>query len=449
MRFAAFNLFLLITITLNAQETAKKTFEVSELKTDIDFFFSELEKSHPNLYYYYPKDSILQAKKTIEQELYDSMSRDDFAKLIEMNTNRFFDGHTGLKQYFGWMGMWKMKTIPDTAFLFPLKQIRVKQGNLYIEKGKKTYKIQSINGKTADKLVSTMRNLQESGKHDYIKDCTIEEFFPVYYYLLYGSSKQFYLTIEKSGKTTQMPLSGIAKKDVYNDNTDNVPRFKLNIQNDMALLTINTFNGMLFEKFQTFLDSSFRQIRQANVKYLFVDVSENAGGSDENVGLLLDYLYPSDYYFLYGYSCESGGETGGFEWKKNNDIDTPYLGKLFILQSYETFSAGMDFSCAIKTSNRGVVIGEMTGDPAYSFSNITETKIMPNTEMNFACASGFYAMPSGSHNVNVGILPDVYCHHRDLSTMKQNTKSMFKYFKSVIVKYGDRENTIEMLRKFE
>jgi hypothetical protein len=437
-------LFLLLTIAINAQNVTKKTFEVDELKSDVEFYFSELEKTHPNLYYYYPKDSVLQAKETIIRQLL-PMSRNDFAKLIELNSNRFFDGHTGLKWYFGWGGMLTEVTIPDTAFLFPPKKIRVERGALYTEES--ISKILSINGRESGEIVATMRNILEAGKHNYIKDCTIEDNFSTYYYLLFGSSQQFNLTIEHDRKITQVEWQGVAKKDVYKEN-NTVPHFDLIIRNDIALLTVNTFDGKLFDEFQAFLDSSIKEIKKANVKYLFIDVSENGGGSDDNVSLLLDYIYPADYYFLYGYATQ-GGETSGGEWERQNKIDSPYLGKLFILQSYKTFSAGMDFSSAIKTSNRGIVIGEMTGDPAYSFSNIQKRNIMPNTKMDFVSASGFYAMPSGSHNCNLGILPDVYCHRKDLNALKKDKNSLFEYFETIIAKYGDRQNAIEILKIFE
>jgi len=446
MRLVLFNLFLLLAVAVNAQNATKTTFEIDELKTDVEFFFSELEKQHPNLYYYYPKDSVLQAKASIIRHIVAPMYRDDFAKLVEINSNRFFDGHTGLKWYFGWGGTKSLERIPDTAFLFPPKKIRIDRGTLYTEEG--TDKVLSINGKQTDEIVATMRNILESGKHNYIKDCTIEDNFSAYYCLLFGGSEQFELTIEQDGKIMQTKWQGVAKKDILEDNNSTALHFDLIIRNNIALLTVNTFDGMLFEEFQTFLDSSIKQIKQANVEFLFIDVSENGGGSDENVTLLLDYLYPADYYFLYGYAETESGTEGG-EWERQNEVDSPYLEKLFILQSYKTFSAAMDFSSAIKTSNRGVVIGEMTADPAYSFSNIKGRNIMPNTGMYFSCASGFYAMPSGSHNCKLGILPDVYCHRKDLNSLKKDKDKMFEYFETIIAKYGDRQNAIEILKIFE
>lgn len=446
MKLLLFNLFLLFTIAVNAQNVAKTTFEVDELKADVEFFFSELEKQHPNLYYYYPKDSVLQAKETILRQIVASMSQNDFAKLIEINSNRFFDGHTGLKRYFGWGGTISSDRIPDTAFLFPPKKISVDRGNLYAEK--ETYKILSINGRPADEIVSTMRNILESGKHNYIKDCTIEDSFSTYYYLLFGSSKKFKLTVEQDGKITQTEWQGVAKKDVYDAVNKPTEHFDLIIRNNIALLTVNTFGDELVEAFQTFLDSSFKQIKQENVEFLFIDICENDGGTDDNVNLLLDYLYPADYYFLYGYA-ETESETWGVEWERQKEVNSPYLGKLFILQSYKTFSAAMGLSSAIKSSNRGILIGEMTGDPAYSFSNIQGRSIMPNTGMSFVCASGFYALASGSHNCNLGILPDVYCHRNDLNAFKKNKDDLFEYFETIIANYGDRQNAIEILKIFE
>ncbi len=162
----------------------------------------------------------------------------------------------------------------------------------------------------------------------------------------------------------------------------------------------------------------------------------------------MDYIYPDDYYFLYGYAMDKDSIVEGNEWLRNHEIESPYLGKVYVLQSYKTFSAAMDFSSAIKTSDRGIIIGEMTSDPAYSFSNATGFHL-PNTGIWVSCAQGFYAMPSGNHNCNVGILPDVYCHRKELDILKKNTNTLFEYFESMLKKYGDRQNSIEILKLFE
>ena len=436
IRLVLFSLLLLCTVKITAQNTTKETFDVQELKSDVEFFFSELEKTHPNLYYYYPKDSVLYAKETIIRQLTAPMSLFDITQLIRINTNRLFDGHTGIKWY----------NLPKSAFLFPPKQIRVERGIMYIGEGTETCKINSINGKSASEIINTMRNLVEAGKPIYIKDCTIEDDFPIFFFLLYGSCEKFSLAIEQNGKKSQIALQGVTTKDVYYGT--NEPKFDLIIKNGIALLTVNTFNGDFFEEFQTFLDSSFKQIKQADINNLFIDVSENSGGSDNNVSLLLDYIYPDDYYFLYGYALDKDSIVEGSEWLRNHEVESPYLGKVYVLQSYKTFSAAMDFASAIKTSDRGIIIGEMTSDPAYSFSNATGFRL-PNTGIWVSCAQGFYAMPSGSHNCNVGILPDVYCHRRDLDVLKKNTNTLFEYFESMLKKYGDRQNSIEILKLFE
>ncbi len=240
IRLILFYLLLLCTVKTTAQNTTKETFDVQELKSDIEFFFSELEKTHPNLYYYYPKDSVLHAKETIIRQLIAPMSLFDITQLIRINTNRLFDGHTGIKWY----------NVPKSAFLFPPKQIRVERGIMYIGEGTETSKIVSINGKSASEIINTMRNLVEAGKPLYIKDCTIEDNFSTFFFLLYGSSEKFSFAIEQNGRKSQIALQGVTTKDVYHGT--NKTKFDLIIKNGIALLTVNTFNGDFLKNFKRF-----------------------------------------------------------------------------------------------------------------------------------------------------------------------------------------------------
>jgi hypothetical protein len=453
-----------------------KLFDINMLKADVEFFFSELEKTHPNLYYYHSRDSVLKVKDAIKQQLVSPMSGDSFEKLMALYTNHLFDGHTGLKWvYFDW------ETIPDSALLFPSYQINVERGVLYFVEGAVRHKILSINSKNTNELITTMRTLIGDDQTNYSKDCRIEDSFSPFYYHLYGSGSIFTLTMEQHEMITQRVLQGVAKNDLYDGETK---PFELVISDEIALLSINDFDISYIREFPVLLDSCFNQIRAASVRYLFIDVSENEGGASDNVNSLLDYLYPNDYYFLDSYgirryseryienhrryfsaryenkkeaereynawksSIESEYETEGYIWERENEVTTPYIGKLFVLQSYKTFSAAVEFSGAIKSSNRGILIGEPTSDPSIVLIDQTGNR-MPNTNLYFGCASVFSVMPSGSHNGRIGVLPDIYCHHRDLKELKKNTNALFQYFKSIIAEYGDRLNAIEILELFE
>jgi len=479
MKLVLFNLSLILALTVNAQDTARKTFGVHELTIDVDYFFSALEGAHPNLYYYHSKDSVCRVKEEIKEQLVAPMSRDNFEKLMAYNTNHLFDGHTGLKWVFtDW------ETIPDSALLFPTSQISVIRGNMYLNEDTGAQKVLSINDKQVSELVTIMRRLIGDDQTPYSKDCRIEDYFSTYYYHLYGSSSVFNLTIEQQGKTTLVTLQGIAKSKALDYNIDDRAPFDLIIKNGIALLTVNAFDYEYFRDFKIFLEQSFKKIAQANVNYLFIDISENIGGASDNANLLLDYLYPVDYFFWDGYGTRRYSEsyiesqrgsyfaryedkdeaerrfdawqssikqeykTEGYEWERSHEIDSPYLGKLFILQSYKTFSAALDLSSAIKSSNRGLLIGEPTSDPAFNFTDQVGLR-MPNTEIYIGCASTSYTMPSGSHNAKVGILPNILCHHKSLRTMKKDTNNLFNYFESIISKYGDWQNAIEMIKNFE
>ena len=317
---------------------------------------------------------------------------------------------------------------------FPCEiQVFIENKQLFFTNNGKNNEILTINQHSANDIINSMEKIYSADISQKNKQKDISIFFPLYYYFIYQEHQYFTIKfrdtltgiseIEIAGTSLEMVKEKIRKQSIPQIDKDYFLDF---YADTIAVLTINTFNRSNIDLYQSFLKNSFQQIAEKNCKYLFIDIKNNGGGSSNNVNLLLDYLFSDDYRFFGGVSEKKRSKAyikkyedkedrkrnkklqiivdyGFFERTEN--VDNPFTGTLFLLQSNLTASASLDMSSAIKSSRRGIVLGEPTGEPACEYSQALVFE-MPNSKLSFQCATGYFLMPSGSSDEK-WIQPDI------------------------------------------
>jgi hypothetical protein len=102
-----------------------------------------------------------------------------------------------------------------------------------------------------------------------------------------------------------------------------------------------------------------------DTRALIIDLRENHGGEPETVALLASYLFDQRTHLNDIYERE-GDHTEQY-WT-SEAVDGPRYGaarKIYILTSHDTFSAGEDFTYALKNLKRATLVGETTGGGAH------------------------------------------------------------------------------------
>jgi C-terminal processing protease CtpA/Prc len=102
-------------------------------------------------------------------------------------------------------------------------------------------------------------------------------------------------------------------------------------------------------------------------------------------------------------------ETGSFydtgiRIHRSDDKFDRFKGKIFLLTSYPTFSAGAVFAAAFKNKNMGVVVGRETGG-RLDFLSDARTVEFPNSRLRIMMPVAKLIL-EGDHP-NRGVLPDV------------------------------------------
>ena len=424
--FLFFKVFCMNVFAQNQPISVKKSHQ------DVKFYFKTIQEVHPNPYAFTSKEKIDSVEKRTLNEIQKPMFPWELSRLIELNTNSLFDNHTKTHAIF--YHPEKHAFLLNDCFFFPYKiTILLDSKQLFFNHDEKMYKILEINHHPADEVIDNMEKIYSADISQKNKQNDIEIFFPLYYYFIYLEKDSFNIKFEDTlNKVNDMQTNGVNLK-IVREQINRKSIIKIDMEYDLvfytdsiAVLTINTFNRKNQEIYKSFLKNSFQQIAEKNCQYLFIDIKANTGGSSHNVSLLLDYLFEDDYKIFGWISMKRRSEFyikkyeekeekkqnkkqkmvmdyGFFE--REEDVVNHFTGTLFLLQSNLTASASLDMSSAIKSSRRGIILGEPTGEPACSYSQGLVFE-MPNSKFSFQCATGYFLMPSGSFD-DKWIQPDI------------------------------------------
>jgi C-terminal processing protease CtpA/Prc len=297
-----------------------------------------------------------------------------------------------------------------------------------------------------------------------VKNRKIVLYFPLYYNLIYHEKDNLFemeivnidgeiINISSKGKTAREIKNDLSTKQLSSSRYKN--HYQLDFySNDIALLTVNNFGYYELgeeETYLAFLAESFKTIAKRQSKYLFIDISQNTGGSDHNAMFLLDYLFDSDYKIFgaiyekkisktyinllrkYNYTEHIRELKSAYSKYVNNtqhvmfytfyerikDVLHPFTGTIFLIQGDKTASAALTMSSAIRTSRRGLLIGDPTGEPANFYAEIIESKL-PYSKLPIACAISHTIFSSGSSH-DQWIEPDIYL---DLDKTELNEQTL-------------------------
>ncbi len=428
-------LFLGIIIKNNSQEYISR----QEAISDIDFFFDQAEQIHPNLYFSISKDDLDKIISKEKEKINDSISIDDFSRIMTALANLIGDGHTNV--YLS-SNLWRMYYEKKTQLPFEISI----SGDKILVKNPATLQLKdndnilSINKIPASELLKLKKLVIGDMNSLKIKD--IEKYFSFYLFMGYGFTDSISLNVIRNGKKLTKSVE-LSKRKKY------VKRKKYSftyISDSIGVLTINSFSGIHKKKYIHFLDSVFTDIKIKDINNLIIDVRNNGGGNSYYGALLMPYINVEKYRFNQKYFIKTSKPEKKYirkrfvKWylyplypfayfskmgrillfKKNGTItelkpeDThlkldknSFKGNIYILTSSNTYSAAADFVVAFKYAMRGSIIGEAIGQPYCGFIDKIPVHL-PNSNLQGGVSFKKYEfIGANKDNCNQGLKPDV------------------------------------------
>ncbi len=429
------------------------------LREDYTFLRNVLEKKHPSLYWYTPKDSMNYFFDEGYKAITDSMTELQFGwKIIAPLTATIHCGHTSFSMSKSWNKFIKNKHIPSFPLYLKIwgdTMVVVNNLNRKDSVIKRGTIITSINGlKSADIIARMFDFMVEDGYSDNVNYIRLSASFPYFHRNIFGLYKTYSVGyIDSTGIEKNIMLPYFAPPaDSLNKRKKNVPGIKekrisrkeklenirsLKIDSSAATMTINSFTK---SHLHHFFKRSFRQLKKEKCQNLIIDIRANGGGDIDNYVLLTKFLLNSPFrvadsayavsknfrpytrHITSGFFNNLGllfvtrkhpdgkyhfryWERHSFRPKRNNHFD----GQVYVLTNGLTFSASSLFCNAVKGRENVTLVGEETGGGWYGNSGIMIPDIiLPKTKLHVRLP--FFRLVQYQHisEKGTGVIPDIY-----------------------------------------
>lgn len=252
-----------------------------------------------------------------------------------------------------------------------------------------------------------------------------------------------------------------------------MPELTMDDDNDMAILKIPTFSPLSGKKYAKAIRQSFLTVNQNNINNLVIDLRGNGGGSSAWVEYLYSFLDDNGYNTpdnVIGRNSELAKNrnrifhTGIAQliikifYRKDEDVisyqrisklpfgaqDTVYFqkptkqkdayiyrGKSYLLINGLTASAGVDFTHAFKSKNRGEIVGEQCLGPETGTWGNPSLYTMPETGVRMTISTIRYNYDRSFRYESKAIEPD-HPVGTQPSDLFQDRDTQIEYVKKII-----------------
>jgi hypothetical protein len=399
-------------VTLYAQRVKTRIFKtehsVKELQEDFNQMRQTLEDNHANLYEYTNKESFDKLFEQQYQLIVQSMTLNEFFKLLTPITARVGCGHTNL-----WM--------PDEYWdlgpgkLFPL-EIKLIEGYAVVtgDYNNKSWIpdgsiVLEINGISINDIIEEMKtNYSADAFNKNFILSQIERRFSMIYARRFGFPEKFTVTYALPGRKTRataelQPANIRAVRAVIFQNF-NHPELEFEVieEKSTAIMTIQTF--IYYDRvpmFKAFLNNCFKEIHEKKIENLILDLRSNDGGDPFCAAPLFSYLEhePVPYF------AESYGKYSRFA-EPIPMAEIRFTGNLFTLINGRCFSTNGHFCSLLKYHKIGKFVGT-EGGATYKCNAGKNTEIhLRNTRIMMCFGRSTYAAAVKDMDKTRGILPD-------------------------------------------
>lgn len=367
----------LITFTAHAQQISK-----SEALADINQLENAFRTYHSGLTRYTPSDSIKYYFNKVRSELGDMEEAEFFGKVTHL-LNKVRCGHTRSSMPQGVNEAFKAsrKFMPvSVTFLGDQLFVRAVTGSTDLKKGDQ---ILGINGLSMAQIKrSIFEHHSSDGYINTSKHRLTERYFKYYYQLYIDPDAEVYnMNVQRGEEVLMVSIEGESWDSLSALDTPQPEQtvLTLNHKKEYSYMRIGTFVSYYMEQenldYESFLESSFQDLKERGAKNLILDLRGNGGGDDNYGALLVSYfaqrgfryfdrIEVTDAYEGYGNISQKDGmnlmtsHKGLSVWKPQ---ENRFSGQLYVLTDGWSFSTCSDVATVLHHNQWATFIGEETG----------------------------------------------------------------------------------------
>lgn len=380
---------------------------IAQMKRDVLVLRRGLEKNHPGLYWYTPKERFDSAWNGLTSRIDRPMSKVEFFKLLLPIVADVQCAHTLLYPSPEMMAQGKR---------FPL-HLKFRQGKGYIldDSGNnipRGSELVSVNGKSLEEIVTAMLySLQAQGGNLGWKYVLLENDFQNYYYYLIEQSNNFVIDYidPQTKQEIQRELQGSSDDKLktywsqWYPTKDGAPlSISFPTSYETAIITIRSLSKgrykMYHQDFKRLLANYFKEIKEKAVKKLIIDMRGNEGGNNPD--------------FVYSYIARPADRNVNSHRDFIKPAKNAFQGQVFILTNERSISSQEAFVAIFKNNERGLTIGLPT---AGSYNGLCGGKkrkvILPNSgfEIIIPLHATIWAFSKQKdYQMGYGLPPDIH-----------------------------------------
>ena len=384
-------------------------FSREKLKTDFDTIRAMLERIHPALYDYTPKEQMDAAFEKVAGQLDGPMEFREYYTLLSWLVAKIGCGHTSL-----WIQSDYWNTVPES--LFPLR-LHLDGESVFVSGSYADEcevpvgsRLLSINEVDIGEVIERLKSITSAdGFNPAYKQAKVEQNFSRKYALVYGFPDDFRLGLLGPGGagSGMYRLQGLAAGEIDRQTSSGSELSFTELEGTNAgMLTIHTFGYYdRVDMFKSFIDSVFREIKSNGMEELILDLRGNSGGDPFCASYLFSYLqHQPEPYFEEHYGRY---DTLGLP------VPLPanhFGGELYILTDGHGFSTTGHFCALLKYHDLGKFIGGETGATytctgSVMYPTMEQTRIILGTARNRRYSAAVQHM-----DPRRGIVPDYPVH---------------------------------------
>ncbi len=384
--------FLTTTICLMIiSNVCSQSIDVASWTEDIDFYKTNLEKKHIDLYNIISKVEFEQELQKLKSNLNKKTDTDVIIDLMRL-TRKIGDGHTA----FSLRGV--------ETHLFPIEIYKV-NGQWRVIKTTEKHKdvlgkeLIAIDGKPMTKVEDEFSKIAQYVENEQSKITRVAQYSMISE-LLYGlhlTQKEFdaiFTFLDENERKTEVTLKSINSKDYY-ENVEFksletvIPEIEKpsNVKHDYLWFSpIKTTQAIYikfesypsFEEMETFGASVLNHINNNNIKQIVIDLRNNGGG-DFFVGTFLAYYL---------------NLADNIDWKSG----------VYVLTDKVTFSAATSNASQFRQILNAKIVGEPTGSNPTGYQDMGQFTL-PNSGMTVTYSKRLFRFQG---KITKGVQPDVF-----------------------------------------
>ncbi len=358
---------------LENQELMKQTLSVEQMSRDIDALVAGVVARHPDLPGYASLDAINRLSQALKQSLKKPLTRVEFYRVVGQLNHAFGDGHSFL--------LWpyqEFNVLKETGHVpFPFDVKFTSEGLLVLHRDyqynahrlRAGTPIKSVNGVPVKSLLA---NLQQyvGGETALLRHYIVARRFPVMLWSTYGWIDNFSIEFERQIVTVT------SNQQWHSSDKGNPEHYWERLNSTTGYLYVSHFD-VPPDEFETFVDSTFEELKQQNIDNLIIDIRDNPGGNTDTVAYLASYLADEPFRLIsslqeklnqdnrgwFGYKGKVGEikSTEWTDWEMPTSSPNRFTGKRYVLVGPVSYSAAIVFATTMQDNKFATLVGEPTG----------------------------------------------------------------------------------------